>query len=55
MIAGDISQVSDHNTAVLRRSANFYMAIQAKDRPIDLNRDALKIIFEFGKEIRGTT
>ena len=44
-----LAQVTDHNTAVLRRASNFYLAIHARDRAIDLAKDQVKVIFEFGE------
>ena len=42
--------VTEQNTPVLRRSANFYLAIKTKSRQIDLGgKDSVNLIFEFGK------
>ena len=42
--------VTEQDIPVLRRSANFYLAITSKSRPIDLGgKDSVNVIFEFGK------
>ena len=42
--------VTEQDTSVLRRSANFHLAIKSKSKPIDIGgKDAVNLIFEFGK------
>ena len=42
--------VTEQDTPVLRRSKNFYLAIESKTEPIDVGgKDAANLIFEFGK------
>ena len=42
--------VTEQGISVLRRSANFFLAINSKSRSIDLDgKDSVNLIFEFGK------
>ena len=44
--------VTEQGISVLRRSANFFLAINSKSRSIDLDgKDSVNLIFEFGKYI----
>ena len=43
--------VTEQGISVLRRSANFFLAINSKSRSIDLDgKDSVNLIFEFGKK-----
>jgi hypothetical protein len=42
--------VTEQNVAVLRRAAKFNVAIKTKSREINLNKDKVNLILEFGKK-----
>lgn len=41
-------QVTIHKNPVFRRSNSFFMVVEAGNRPLDLNKDDVRLIFEFG-------
>ena len=41
--------VKASNIPVLRRSANFFLGVRAKNRPVDFSKDDVKVVFLFGK------
>ena len=41
--------VSEQSTAVFRRAAPFYMAVQTKERPVEIGKDQVNVVFEFGE------
>ena len=44
--------VTEQNVAVVRRAAQFDLAIKTKSRGINLDKDNVNLIFEFGKKRR---
>ena len=41
--------VQASHLSILRRSASFFFGIKSLERPVDLSKDILKIVFAFGK------